>query len=104
DFHGTPIYFKLELEQQGDKLAGNFDGDKLEGTVEGSAVRFLAKDDHGGSEDVKATAKGNPLPATVVFVSGDDPTHPETHPFTATLVPARPGGAPKRHEFTPTVF
>jgi amidase len=104
DFHGTPIYFKLELEQQGDKLAGNFDGDKLEGTVEGSAVRFLAKDDHGGSEDVKATAKGNKLSGTVVFVSGDDPTHPETHPFTATLVPARPGGAPKRYEFTPTVF
>src|SRR5215470_990449 len=58
DFHGTPIYFKLELEQQGDKLTGNFDGDKLEGTVNGSAVEFLAKDDHGGSEDVKGTLQG----------------------------------------------
>jgi len=104
DFHGTPIYFKLELEQQGDQLTGNFDGDKLEGTVNGSAVQFLAKDDHGGSEDVKATAKGNTLSGTVVFVSGDDPAHPETHTFTAALVPARPGGAPRRHEFAPTVF
>ena len=104
DFHGTPIYFKLELEQQGEKLTGNFDGDKLEGAVNGSAVQFLAKDDHGGSEDVKATLKGNTLSGTVVFVSGDDPTHPETHPFTATLVPARPSGPAKRHEFTPTVF
>jgi Predicted acetamidase/formamidase len=104
DFHGTPIYFKLELEQHGDKLTGNFDGDKLEGTVSGSAVQFLAKDDHGGSEDVKAEVKGNMLSGTVVFVNGDDPTHPETHPFTAALVPPRSSGAPKRHEFTPAVF
>jgi len=104
DFHGTPIYFKLELEQQGDKLTGNFDGDKLEGTVHGSAVQFLAKDDHGGSEDVKGTLKGSALSGTVVFVNGDDPTHPETHPFTAMLIPPRPSGSPKRHEFTPTVF
>jgi len=104
DFHGTPIYFKLELEQQGDKLTGNFDGDKLEGTVKGSAVQFLAKDDHGGSEDVKAVVKGGAISGTVIFVNGDDPTHPETHPFTATLVPARPSGPAKRHEFTPTIF
>ena len=104
DFHGTPNYFKLELEQHGDKLTGNFDGDKLEGTVSGSAVQFLAKDDHGGSEDVKAALKGNTLSGTVVFVNGDDPTHPETHPFTAALVPPRSSGAPKRHEFTPTMF
>jgi len=104
DFHGTPLYFKLELEQHGDKLTGNFDGDKLEGTVNGSAVQFLAKDDHGGSEDVKATLKDKTLSGTVVFVNGDDPTHPETHPFTAMLVPARSSAPPKRHEFTPTVF
>jgi len=104
DFHGTSIYFKLELEQQGDKLTGNFDGDKLEGTVNGSALQFLAKDDHGGSEDVKATVKGGTISGTIVFVGGDDPTHPETHPFAATLVPARKGGPPQRHEFTPTVF
>jgi amidase len=104
DFRGTPIYFKLELEQQGDKLTGNFDGDKLEGTVSGSAVQFLAKDDHGGSEDVRATLKGATISGVVVFTSGDDPTHPETHPFTATLVPRRKDGPAQLHEFTPTAF
>lgn len=104
DFHGTPLYFKLELEQKDNTLTGNFDGDKLEGTVNDSTVQFLAKDDHGGSEDVNATLKDKTLSGTVVFVSGDDPTHPETHPFTATHVPARTSGSPKRHEFTPTVF
>src|SRR5262249_41563162 len=104
DFHGTTLYFKLELEQQGEKLTGNFDGDKLEGSVHGSDIRFLAKDDHGGSEEAKASVKGGTISGTIVFVSGDDPAHPETHPFTATLVPARKGGAPERHDFTPTVF
>ena len=104
DFNGTPLYFKLELEQQGDKLAGNFDGDKLEGTVSGTTVRFLAKDDHGGTEDAKGTVKGGTISGTLVFTNGDDPTRPETHTFTATLVPARRTGAPQRHEFTPTVF
>jgi len=27
DFHGTTLYFQLELTQQGDKLTGKFDGD-----------------------------------------------------------------------------
>jgi len=104
DFHGTPIYFKLELTQSGENLKGNFDGDKLEGTVKGNDVHFLAKDDHGGSEEAKASVKDGTIAGTIVFVSGDDPAHPETHPFTATLVPARKGGAPQRHDFTPTVF
>ena len=104
DFHGTPLYFKLELAQQGDKLTGNFDGDKLEGTVSGSNIQFLAKDDHGGTEDAKGTVNGSTISGTVIFTNGDDPTHPETHPFTATLVPARPTGPPKRHDFVPTVF
>jgi len=104
DFHGTTIYFKLELEQQGQTLAGNFDGDKLAGTVNGRAVQFLAKDDHGGSEEAKATVEGGAMSGTVVFVSGDDPNHPETHRFTAAMVPARRGGPPERHEFVPAVF
>src|SRR5205814_10168165 len=34
----------------------------------------------------------------------DDPTHPETHKFTAELVPPRRAGVAKRHEFVPTTF
>ena len=104
DFNGTPLYFKLELQQQGEKLTGNFDGDKLEGTASASNLQFLAKDEHGGTEDAKGTIKDGKITGTIVFTGGDDPTHPETHPFTATLVPPRPTGPPKRHDFTPTVF
>jgi hypothetical protein len=41
DLHGTPIYGPLEIEQQGQKITGQFFGDKLEGTVDGSAIHFV---------------------------------------------------------------
>ena len=93
DFYGATIYFRMELKQEGEKLSGNFDGDKLEGTVKGNSIYFLAKDEQGGT-----------MTGTVVFTHTKDPTHPETHKFTAELVPARRAGAPERHEFVPTTF
>ncbi len=104
DFFGTPLYFRLHLDRQGDKLTGDFDGDKLEGTVSGDAIQFLAKDSQGGSEDCRATLQGETMTGTAVFVDSADPAHPATHTFTAQRVPERRSGPPQRHEFAPTVF
>ena len=104
DFHGAPIYFKLQLAQAGEKLTGDFDGDKLEGTIAGATVHFLAKDDHGGSEEVKATTRGSTMSGTVVFIYGGNPDHPDSHEFSAMLVPARSTAPAKHHEFVPTTF
>jgi acetamidase/formamidase len=104
DFFGSPIYFGLLLEQQGEKLTGNFDGDKLEGSVSGGRIHFLAKDEHGGTEEENATLSGGTMTGSVIFTDSSDPTHPEKHSFTATRVAARREGAAKRHEFTPTIF
>jgi amidase len=104
DFYGTPIDFPMDLSQQGDKLTGTFDGDKLEGTLTGNSLHFLAKDDHGGTEDLTATVQSGTISGAIVFVDGDDKEHPTTHRFTATLVPQRRTGAPQRHDFTPTTF
>ena len=104
DFFGSPIYFGLLLEQQGEKLTGNFDGDKLEGNVSGGRVHFLAKDEHGGTEEGNATISGGNMTGSVIFADSSDPTHPETHSFTATRVAERREGAAKRHEFVPTTF
>jgi amidase len=104
EFYGTPIYLTLNLVQQGEKITGDFDGDKLEGTLSGNDVHFLAKDEHGGSEDAKGSLHGSTITGSVIWVDGDDPTHPTTHQFTASLAPQRGTGAPQRHEFTPTVF
>jgi acetamidase/formamidase len=94
----------MELSQTGDKLTGNFDGDKLEGTLNGNSIHFLAKDEHGGTEELTGAVRAGAISGSVVFIDGDDPGHPTTHQFTATLVPQRPAGAPQRHEFTPSTF
>jgi len=104
DFYGTTIYFRMELKQEGEKLSGNFDGDKLEGTLKGTSIYFLAKDEQGGTDEGKATFQGRTITGTVVFTHTDEAAHPETHKFTAELVPTRRAGTPQRHEFTPTTF
>lgn len=104
DFWGTPINFSMRLEQQGDKITGNFSRTKLEGSVSGASLQFLAKDQEAGTVECKATLKDNTMSGTLVFTNSDDPTHPVTHQFTAQLVPQRRSGPPQRHEFTPTTF
>src|ERR1022692_3701079 len=104
DFYGTPINFSLDLSQQGDKLTGDFGGDKLEGTLTSDALHFLAKDEHGGTEELTATVHSGAISGTIIFIDGDDKEHPATHQFTATLVPPRRTGPPQRNDFTPSTF
>lgn len=104
DFFGSPIYFGLLLEQHGENLTGNFDGDKLEGSVSGGRIHFLAKDEHGGTEEGNTTLSDGTMAGSVIFMDSSDPTHPEKHSFTATRVALRHEGAAKRHEFVPATF
>src|SRR5499427_2619389 len=104
DFTGVPFYYRLELKQDGDKLTGDFGGDKLEGTLSGNAIHFVAKDEHSGTDELRGTVQGTTMSGTLVFTDPGDPSHPETHSFTAQLVPERRTGTPQRHEFTPTTF
>ena len=104
DFYGTPLNFMLQLNQDGEKLTGDFDGDKLEGSRKGDAIRFLAKDEEGGTEDVTATVQGGAISGTVIFTSASNPGHPSTHSFTGKIEATREKGTPQRHEFRPTVF
>jgi amidase len=102
DFYGTTRYFRFELEQQGDKLAGTLNGNKLEGSVEGAAVHFVATGGQGSTDEVKATAAGGVLAGSMTSkYPGEDPV---SYRFTATPVPQRSTAAPQRHEFVPTVF
>jgi amidase len=105
DYYGTTIIYKLELQQQGDKLTGNLGGDPLEGSLTSNTLKFFAKDPNGGWEDVKATVQGGTITGTAVFADNDDPAHHQaTHQFTAKLVPQRRAGPSQHHEFTPTTF
>jgi len=104
DLLGTPIYLRLDLEQKGNKLTGKYSGDPLEGTVDGTTIHFLAKDRDGGSEEVTAAIHDGVLSGKTVGIDAGNEAHPTTYTFTATPAPALMRGAPKRHEFTPTVF
>jgi amidase len=104
DFYGTPIFYQLHLNEDAEKLTGDFGGDKLEGTVAGNSIHFVAKDEQGGTEECTGTIKDGTISGTIVFTDPGDPTRPETHAFAATPAPQRRAGVPQRHEFTPTTF
>jgi acetamidase/formamidase len=102
DFYGSHQYMRMNLQQNGSKLTGDFSGDKLEGTITGSNLHFLAKDEHGGAEDVTGSIANGTITASVLETHTDD--SPQKYNITATLLPARPTAPPQRHEFSPTVF
>lgn len=104
DFYGTALNFSLELSQQENKLTGDFAGDKLEGVLTGNAIHFLAKDEHGGTEELTGTVQAGTISGSIIFTDSDDKEHPTTHTFKAMLAPARRAGSPQRHEFTPSIF
>jgi amidase len=104
DFFGTSLVFSLKLNQEGEKLTGDFDGDKLEGTLRANSMHFLAKDEQGGTEEGDGTVQGNTISGTLVFANPDSAEPPSRHQFTAEIVPQRRAGPPQRHEFTPTTF
>ncbi|QEE29069.1 acetamidase [Terriglobus albidus] len=104
DFYGSPLFWKMELKQDGEKLTGDFSGDNVEGTYAGGKLHFLAKDTQGGSEELTATVVNGQITGTVIWIDGSDKEHPATRTFLADRIPVRPQGPVKTHEFVPTVF
>ncbi len=104
DLHGTPLYGRLDIEQQGREITGRFYGDKIEGSFEGSAIHFVAKDNSGGTSKVDATLKRGVLSGTVVETDAADESHSNRYSFTAIPIPQERRGAPIRHDFAPTIF
>jgi len=106
DFWGTPLYLRLELQDDSGKLTGKFGGDKLEGTFTAAsgAVHFVAKQDDGSTNECTATLKDGVLTGQIVGTDADNPQHPETHTFTGRRLSSARSGSPQRHEFTPTKF
>ena len=75
----------------------------MEGTLTGDSLHFLAKDDHGGAEDLTATIQGGAISGTIVFIDGDDKDRPAT-PVHGQAYTAAPEGPAQHHEFVPSVF
>ena len=76
DFFGTPRYMRLQLQQQGTKLAGDLGGNKLEGTVNGSSVHFVARNEHKDTFEVQGAVKEGVLTATMIATDAEQPERP----------------------------
>lgn len=104
DFWGAPLYFSLELKEEGGKLTGQMDGDKLDGTVSGNTVQFVGKDEEGNTTKCTATVNGGEMAGSCVHTETGNPEHPETHTFMASRASERKAGTPQKHEFVPATF
>lgn len=104
DRWGNPMYSELDLDRSGDRLGGTLDGDALEGDIAGSTIRFVVTDSDKATFSYVGKRAGATIEGVADFPDTNDPRRRAKHAFTATLIPARPAGGPKRHIFEPTDY
>ena len=104
DFFGTPRYMRLQLEQTGSKLTGEFNGNKLEGTVSGSTLHFIARNEQKDTFEVQGTFHQGLLTATMIAIDSFNTSHPYTFTLSAKRASPLEHRTPRRHDFTPTIF
>jgi hypothetical protein len=68
DAYGNPLYHKMTLHLENGKLTGTFWDDKLEGTLDGDALDFVARDEKGNTAEVTGTLNLNTITGKVVEV------------------------------------
>jgi len=104
DLHGLQLPQRLSLTAEGNKLAGDLDGDKLEGTLTGNAIHFIAKaEPFGDTAEYTGTLNGEAITGQAVLTDAGDGSVTKST-FTAHRVPQRPPGPPGRHEFVPSTY
>jgi acetamidase/formamidase len=104
DIYGNPLAQKLTLKSDAGKLTGKFDGDDLEGTVNGNAIHFVAKDKDGNTSEYNGIISGDTFSGNAdMNETGDHPEH-TTGAFSARKIPDKAPRPPQRHEFVPSTF
>jgi amidase len=103
DVFGNPLHERLTLARKGESLTGKAGSDKVEGTLKGTAVQFVSTQEDGGRNEYTGTLSAHGMSGTAVLVDGATGERVSST-FTATRVPARPAGPPRRHEYVPTTF
>src|ERR1700722_20835624 len=101
DLHGTTIYGRLNVDAQGQKITGEYFEDKFEGSLDGSAIHFVAKDSSGGTSKVDGALKNGVLSGTVVETDAADETHSQRYSFVAIPIRQEHRTASLHHEFAP---
>jgi amidase len=103
DFFGVTRFFRLDLTEQSGSLTGTYNGAKLTGKLAGSRLELTGKGEGGETVDLTGTVDDSKISGSVIIA---DPQDPAPLKFSFDAVHATPitRAAPRRHEFTPTVF
>ena len=104
DVYGNPLYQRMTLTFQNGKVTGVFAGDKLEGTLTGNVLHFVARDKDNNTSEFTGVFNGTNITGKVVGTDASNPDERAENEMTAMRVPKSSAGAPRRHEFTPTIF
>ena len=101
---GNTQFHKVTLKLENGKVTGAFaSGKKLEGTLQGNALHFIARDGFSTIE-CTGTVTGGTISGKFLETVTSDPKDVWDNPITATRMPAPRSGPPQRHEFRPTTF
>jgi acetamidase/formamidase len=101
DIYGNPLHQRMTVKADGAALSGTIGRRTMTGTVNGAALKFTLKGDD-SADDLSGTISGDRIEGTLVRTAKGE--QPFKTSWTATRIPARPAGPPRRHEFTPTTF
>lgn len=101
DLWGNPAYQSMDLVQDGELLRGKIDGDPLQGRRQGDAIEFVSTDARGKQYRFSGKVSGDDLSGNADFPDPNDDSRRVVHTFHARLIPQRPAGGPRRHEFVP---
>lgn len=101
---GNPNYQTLTLQQQGERLSGDLDGDPVQGHRRGAQIAFAAVDASGQRYVYTGTVAGEGFSGSAEHPDTNHPERRTTHPFSARAVPQRPEGPSRRHTFVPTSY
>ncbi|MBL8300444.1 MAG: acetamidase/formamidase family protein [Rhodanobacteraceae bacterium] len=100
---GNPMYHTMTLDISGKTLNGNLDGEKLVGTRINSTIEFLVRDNN-TVHSYKGNIEGNSISGTSYTIDTDNAQDRVLHNFTARLIPRKPPGPARLHEFKPTDY
>ncbi|RKG56497.1 acetamidase [Corallococcus sp. AB011P] len=102
DLWGNPAYQFLTLERDGKRLTGELDGDALKGERTGNVIHFVVTDSRQKTYVFDGKVSGESLRGTADYPDSNNPKTRASHAFTGRLLPSRPAGGPRVHDFTPT--
>ena len=101
---GTREYQALQLQRNGDTLAGTLGGNALQGRRTGDRVHFRVVDAGGARYAFDGRRRGDVIAGQADYPDPNAATQRVQHPFTARRLPERPAGGPRLHAFEPADY